>query len=220
MPVERIDLTGGDASLTAELELPEGESDRGAVLLSGANHVAFDDAVFDHLASAAAEAGVQFLRYQSWDDGEELAAKAEATLRAEVDAALQHLHERRCDHVSLVGKSAGGAIALQYVPDAADAMVLWAPAIFLEGGDALAQLDVPEGAEPSTLSPEHLAGIDVPVHILQGDEDHIPVANARELAAEIPEGSVTVIEGADHSFVGGDPEDEVVETTVDVLAGL
>jgi pimeloyl-ACP methyl ester carboxylesterase len=44
------------------------------------------------------------------------------------------------------------------------------------------------------------------------------VANARELADRIPDASVHVIEGADHSFIGGDPETETIETTLEVLS--
>lgn len=218
MPVERTELAAGEASFTAELELPEGDSDHGAVLLSGANHTAFDDAVFDRLAAAAAAAGVQFLRYRTWDSGEDLSAKSQDELYAEVDAALEHLHERGCSRVSLVGKSIGGVIALQHAPDRADEMVLWAPALFLESGDVLAELDVPEEAEPATISASELADVDVPVDVLQGDEDGFPVANARELAAEISDAAVHVVEGADHSFTGGDPEDETVETTLELLS--
>jgi pimeloyl-ACP methyl ester carboxylesterase len=218
MPVERTELTAGDASFTAELELPEDDGDHGAVLLSGANHTAFDDAVFDRLAVAAADRGVQFLRYQTWDSGEELSAKPRDELTAEVDAALAHLRDRGCSRVSLVGKSAGGAIALEDAPDGADEMVLWAPAVFLEGGDVLAELDIPEDAEPATIAASELADVDVPVDVLQGDEDNFPVANARELAAELPDAAVHVVEGADHSFVGGDPEDETVETTLELLS--
>lgn len=218
MSVERVELAVGDASFTAAIELPEGDSDHGAVLLSGANHTAFDDAVFDRLAAAAADAGVRFLRYQTWDGVEELSAKPRDELYGEVDAALEHLHERGCSRISLVGKSVGGAIALQHAPDRADEMVLWAPALFLESGDVLAELDVPAEAEPATISASELAAVDVPVGVLQGDEDDIPVANARELAAEIPDATVHVIDGADHSFIGGEPEAETVETTLDLLS--
>jgi pimeloyl-ACP methyl ester carboxylesterase len=218
MSLEEIELTTDESSFTAELELPEGDSDHGAVLLSGAGHTAFDDAVFDRLAAAAADNGVQFLRYQTWDDGEELAEKSPDELHAEVDAALEHLRDRGCSRITLVGKSAGGVIALQSAPDRIDEMVLWAPALFLEGGDVLADLDIREDAEPPTITAAELADIDVPVDILQGDEDHFPVASARELADEIPDASVHVIEGADHSFIGGDPETETIETTLELLS--
>lgn len=218
MSVERDELTVGDASFTAEIELPENDSDHGAVLLPGANHTAFDDAVFDRLAGAAADAGVQFLRYQTCESGEDLSAKSPDEIHAEVDAALEHLLDRGCSRVSLVGKSIGGAIALQHVPDRADEMVLWAPALFLEGGDILAELDIPAEAEPATVSASELADVDVPVDILQGDEDNLPVDNARELAGELPDATVHVVEGADHSFVGGDPEDVTVETTLELFS--
>lgn len=218
MSVERAELSVRNETFTAEIEVPQGDSDHGAVLLSGANHTAFDDAVFDRLATAAADAGIQFLRYQTWDSGEELSAKSTEEIYAEVDAALEHLHERGCSRVSLVGKSIGGAIALQDAPDRVDEMVLWAPGVFLEGGDVLAELDIPAEADPATVSASALADVNIPVDIIQGDEDTIPVANARELAAALPDAAVHVVEGADHSFVGGEPEDETIETTLELLS--
>lgn len=217
MPVEHPELSAHGETYAAELQLPAGNSDHGALLLPGANHTAFDDAVFDRLAATAADAGIQFLRYQGWDDGEELAAKSETELAAEIDAALDHLTERGCTRLSLVAKSAGGRVALQHVPAAVDQLVLWAPALFVADGDALAEMEIPEGADPSTITASELAEIEVPAVILQGDEDHIPVANARELAAGMPNAEMQVIEGADHSFVGGQPEDDTIETTIDVL---
>lgn len=218
MPDEEIELTTGDATFAARLERPDGDSDHGVVLLPGANHTAFDDAVFDRLARAAADDGLLFLRYQTWADGEALSAKPESELYAEVDAALEFLDERGCSRISLVGKSIGGAVALQYVPERVDEMVLWAPALFLEGGNVLAELDVPDGADPATIGASELSDVAVPVDILQGDEDNLPVANARELAAEIPDASVHVIEGADHSFIGGDPETAAIDATLALLS--
>lgn len=218
MAVERTELSADDTTFTAELQLPAGDSDHGALLLPGANHTSFDDAVFDRLAATAADAGIQFLRYQGWENGEELAAKSEAELTAEIDAALDHLKGRGCTRLSLVAKSAGGRVTLQHVPAEVDQLVLWAPALFVADGDALAEMELPEGADPSTITAGELAEIDVPAVILQGDEDQIPVANARELAAEMPNAEMHVIEGADHSFVGGQPEDDTIETTIDVLS--
>lgn len=71
--------------------------------------------------------------------------------------------------------------------------------------------------EPPTAPVEALAAHDGPVDVVQGDEDRIPVANAEELVATLPDARIHVIEGADHSFVGGDVEAETVERTVDLL---
>ena len=62
------------------------------------------------------------------------------------------------------------------------------------------------------------SGLRERVDVLQGDEDNFPVANAREIAAELPDAAVHVVDGADHSFVGGDPEEETVETTLGLLS--
>lgn len=215
MRTETVEVTVDGSAFTGDLTGPPGGSDHAAVLLPGANHGPYGD-VFDRLAEAAADGGVDFLRYETWKDGEELESKGIEGVTAEYDAAVAHLSDRGYARITTVGKSFGGRIALQHVPEAVDDMVLWAPAAFLAGGSAIEAIDPPEDVELPTITPAEVAAVDEPVAILQGDEDKFPVENARELAAELPRGSVHLIEGADHSFVG-DGEDETIETTRSLL---
>jgi dienelactone hydrolase len=218
MRTEETVLTAHGREYPAELSLPDDDTDHGAVLLPGANHGPYGD-VFDHLARALADAGVALLRFETWGDREELDEVEEKTpeeLDAEYDAAVDLLADRY-DRVDAVGKSFGGAIAIQHHPENVDRLVLWAPAVFLADGEVVETIDAPEDVELPTAPAGDLVDADVPVDVLQGDEDNFPVANAEELAAELADARVHVVEGADHSFVGGDPEGETVETTVALL---
>jgi len=203
----------------AELALPDDDTDHGVVLLPGANHGPYGD-VFDRLADALTDAGLALLRYESWGDDEaldDLDEKSDDELFAEYDAAVDMLSERGYSRVDVVAKSFGGGLALRHSPGDIDHLVLWAPFQFLATGSVVEELDPPEEIELPRIAADRLSAHDYPVDILQGDEDNIPVANARELADALPDGRAHPVEGADHSFVGGDPEVETVETTVDLL---
>lgn len=218
MHTEETTLAAHGEEYPAELSLPDGDTDHGVVLLPGANHGPYGD-VFDHLTRALTEAGVALLRFETWGDREgvdDLQEKTAEEFDAEYDAAVDLLADR-FDRVDVVAKSFGGTLALEHHPDGVERLVLWAPAPLLAEGDVIEQVDVPDDVELPTVASSTLAELDRPVDILQGDEDNIPVENARELAGPIPDARVHVVEGADHSFVGGDPEDETVETTVDLL---
>jgi alpha/beta superfamily hydrolase len=218
MRSEETVLTAHGREYPAELSLPDDDTDHGAVLLPGANHGPYGD-VFDHFAAALTDAGVALLRFETWGDREELddiEEKSGEEFDAEYAAAVDLL-AARYDRVDVVAKSFGGTLALDHHPDGFERLVLWAPAPLLAEGEVVEQVDAPDDVSLPTVASSTLADLDRPVDILQGDEDDIPVDNARELAGPIPDASVHVVEGADHSFVGGDPEDETVETTVALL---
>ncbi len=224
MQSERITLMTDDAEYPGELTLPEADGDAAAVLLPGANHGPYGD-VFDRLAEELTAAGVALLRFESWGDDEalpDLADKDPEDVLAEFDAAAALLHDRGYDDVGAVAKSFGGAMALRHCPAPVEELVLWAPAAFLADGDAAESVELPEAApddaELSTVEASQLADHDHPVTIVQGDEDFYTVEGARELAAELPDATVEVLAGGDHSFVGGEPERETVETTVALLS--
>lgn len=221
---EPITLTVDDAAYPGELTLPDEGSDTAAVLLPGANHGPYGD-VFDRLAEELAAAGVALLRFESWGDDEALPAldgKDREHVLAEFDAAVAYLTDQGYDRVGAVAKSFGGRLALGHCPEAVEELVLWAPAAFLEGGEAVESVELPDeapdDAELPTMAASSLADHDHPVTILQGDEDFYTAEGARELAAELPDATVAVLEGGDHSFVGGDPEREAVERTVECLS--
>lgn len=218
MSVEEIYLTVNGDQYSGEVTLPD-DADHGVVLLPGGNHGPYGD-VFDRLTRTLAAHGIALLRYESWgeSDGlEDAHAKTNEDLFAELDAAVEQLRERGYPRISVIGKSFGGRIALRHVPDSVDELVLWAPAVFLEDGRVREQVDHPDDAGPPLIDTKTLTTHDLPIEILQGDEDVIPLENAHELVDALPNGRVHVIQGADHSFVGGDPEDETIETTIELL---
>lgn len=221
MHVEETTLAVDGEQYLAEVTAPDddADADHGVVLVPGAGHGPYGD-VFDRLAGMLADHGVALLRYETWGESDGLPAPGEKTdeeLFAELDAAVEELRERGHSRVGVVAKSFGGRIALRHTPGPVDALVLWAPFVFLEDGAAVDRMDVPEDVSPPRIGAASLGEHDRPVDILQGDDDNLPVENARELADALPDGRVHVIEGADHSFVGGDPEAETVRTTVELL---
>lgn len=191
------------------------------VVLPGAGHGPYGD-IFDRFAEKAAEDGLLVLRFQSWEDHEELARKTLGDLHAEIDAAVAFLAERGCTQISVVGKSFGGGVALTHVPDAVARIVLWAPYLMVGDESNLSadqqmdlQLFTPE------IDPPTLGGIETPVRILHGDEDHIPFENSRKLVDGLRDAELVEIEGSDHSFLG--PEEGVegvtIEHTMEFLTG-
>ncbi len=220
MDTESITLTVDGAEYPGELTLPDEGTDVGAVLLPGANHGPYGD-VFDRLAETLADEGVAFLRFEAWGDRDDVPDIEETdpgAIFAAFDAAVERLQADDFDRVGVLAKSFGGRLALEHTPAAVDELVLWAPAVFLEGGDAVETVEIPDeapdDAELPTIEPPVLSEHDHPVTILQGDEDFYTVGSAREIASELPDATVEVVEGGDHSFVGGDPEAETLETTV------
>lgn len=191
------------------------------VVLPGAGHGPYGD-IFDRFAERAAEDGLLVLRFQSWEDHEELARKTLGDLHAEIDAAVAFLAERGCTRISVVGKSFGGGVALTHVPDAVARIVLWAPAIGVGDEpnlDESRRMDLREAN--LRIDPPTLGTIETPVRILHGDEDHIPFENSRKLVDGLRDAELIEVEGADHSFLG--PEEGVegvtIEHTMEFLTG-
>lgn len=96
-------------------------------------------------------------------------------------------------------------------------MVLWAPAMRVGPRDAVDELDdVPLGElQTPPVGPGTLEAIDVPVRIIQGDDDETqPVEAALGLVKDIPEGDLEVVSGLDHSFDDEEWGEVVVEQTM------
>ncbi|MHB9287506.1 alpha/beta hydrolase [Halobacteriales archaeon Cl-PHB] len=204
MSVEDVSLRVGDDRYPGRLTVPDEPTDRGIIVIPGAGHGPFGD-VFDRFATAAADAGFAVARFRTWADVDDLEAKTSADFAADLDAGVDFLRDGGCDTVSVVAKSFGGRLALEYPPDDLDRLVLWAPAVRF-GADA---------ADPS-IEPADLASLDRPVRILQGDDDDtVPLENSRQIAEALPQGEVVVLEGEDHSFLTD--QDRVVGETLAFL---
>jgi proline iminopeptidase len=71
------------------------------------------------------------------------------------------------------------------------------------------------------MSPDYnripaLSKLSIPILVLHGEHDSIPVDLAEEIAASVPWGQLTVVEGAGH-FAFAERSDEVVERIVDFV---
>lgn len=183
-------LAVGDGEYRGRLNTPDGGSERGILVIPGAGHGPFGT-VFATFADTAEERGFTVARFETWADADELDAKTPDEHRREFEAGIEFLRSQGCDSVAIVAKSFGGRLALQHGPWSAERMVLWAPAALFEAGESF-----------PTLSAEALASIDVPVRILQGEDDQVvSVENARQLAEHLPRGELVVFAGEDHSFM-------------------
>lgn len=220
MPVTNVELEVGDATYPGRLNSPAEEPRRGIVVRPGAGHGPYGD-IFDRFAEAAADRGFHCLRFRTWGERENLADKTLQDLHDEVDAAVARLQFDGCTEISVVAKSFGAGMSLTHVPDAVDAMVLWAPAI--EIGDE-ANVAAVKGRQFSerdwpAVSPAFLEAVEVPVLILNGtDDETVSVEEAQKMVDALPDAQLYTLDGADHSF-RGPVEPEVVDQTLTFLDG-
>lgn len=187
---ESVTLRVGDSEYRGRLNAPEGGSDRGILVVPGAGHGPFGT-VFATFADAAEARGVTVARFETWTDGDDLQAKTLDEHRADIEAGIEFLRSQGCESVSLVAKSFGGGLALRCGPLPVERTVLWAPAVSFEAGENF-----------PAIGADELAELDLPVRLLQGDEDGVvSVENARQLAEHLPQGELVVFAGEDHSFM-------------------
>ncbi|MFC3959011.1 alpha/beta hydrolase [Halovivax cerinus] len=183
-----VTLDVGDERYPGRLNVPDAETDSGILMVPGAGHGPFGD-VFLRFARTAANSGHQVARFETWPFPTDLEAKTDADFAAELEASVDFLRDRGCETITVVAKSFGGRIALWHLPEAVDRLVLWAPAILAGDHDD----------EPS-ISDDDLASIEIPVRLLQGDEDTLSMENAAALVDALPTGELVELPGEDHSF--------------------
>jgi pimeloyl-ACP methyl ester carboxylesterase len=134
-----------------------------------------------------------------------LRRKTDAEFEAELEGGVEFLRDRGCTSVAMVTKSFGGHLALTHLPDRVDQLMLWAPAVALG-----------ESEDRPSISAGALSDIEVPVRILQGDEDDVvSVENAAAIAEHLPDGELIELPGEDHSF--GNDEPQIIEATSSFL---
>ncbi|WP_135830661.1 alpha/beta hydrolase [Halorussus halobius] len=215
MNVEDVELSVDGDCVPGRLNVPDDPTGAGVICLPGAEHGPYGD-VFDRVARAASERGLYFLRYESWADMGDIQQKTLGRLHREIDAAFDLLASRDCTETSLVGKSAGGGIVLTYAPGRANRLVVWAPAIRLAAEsnvDAILEQRLAD-TDGAQVGPDRLETIDVPVCILQGEDDEGFLENSRELVDDLPNAELVEIEGLDHSFTGSPFDRIVVDETI------
>jgi len=203
--MEETTLTVHGEEYPGRLTVPDVETERGVLVVPGAGHGPFGD-VFDGFAEAATDAGHLVARFRTWTGPDDLEAKTAADFREEICAGIDLLRARGCTTVAVVAKSFGGRLALEHATDEADRMVLWAPAVLFGSHD-----DAP------SIAPETLRSIEIPVLVLQGDEDDVvPAENGKSIADRIPGGTFVKLPGEDHSFVTD--QERIIEKTCAFLS--
>jgi len=201
---EEVTLKVDGASYPGRVNAPDEQTDRGVLVVPGAGHGPFGD-VFDRFVEAAAEQSRTVARFETWESREELRRKTDAEFEAELEGGVEFLRERGCTSVAMVAKSFGGRLALTHLPGRVDQLVLWAPAVAFG-----------ESEERPSITADALSDVEVPVRILQGDEDDVvSVENAAAIAEHLPDGELVELPGEDHSF--GNDEPQIIEATSSFL---
>ncbi|MFB6197867.1 MAG: alpha/beta hydrolase, partial [Halobacteriaceae archaeon] len=185
--------------------------DRSVLMIPGAGHGPFGD-VFLRFARAAAEEGHDVARFELWMSPSDIDAKTDADFAADIQAGVEFLRSRGCSTITIVAKSFGGHLAIEHHPETIDRLVLWAPALLAKGVGA-----VPEEAREQlpSVNEGDLMTVDVPVRLLQGDDDTIPVESAEQIAEWLPRGELVVLRDEDHSFLRD--HERVIEETLSFL---
>ena len=204
---EDVTLDVGTESYPGRFDEPSEPSDRGVLMIPGAGHGPFGD-VFLRFGREAADAGYGVARFETWLSPADLDAKTDSDFRAEIEAGVEFLRSRGYETVTIVAKSLGGRLALEHLPEGVERLVLWAPAVHPEGYELPTEL---EGKIPS-IGADDLEAVDVPVRVLHGDEDALPLESPRRLTELLPQGELVELSGEDHSFLR-DHERVIAETT-------
>lgn len=202
MQTDEVTLTVGEDSYPGTLQTPGESTKQGVLILPGAGHGPFGD-IFDQTAKAIADAGYPVVRFETWTDSDDLDAKGVEDFQNELQAEVEFLRDQGCTDVTLVGKSFGGRLALDFLTDQVERMVLWAPAVPFEDG------------EPRIMDTT-AADIDLPIRILQGDEDEVMLLeNSQSLVEELPAGELVELPGEDHGFQA--TREQIVDETLAFL---
>jgi pimeloyl-ACP methyl ester carboxylesterase len=204
MCAQDVTLDVGGESYPGRLNVPETSTEKGVLMVPGAGHGPFGD-IFLRFARTAAGDGYEVARFETWPFVSDLEEKTADDFAAELEAGVEFLQSRDCSTITMIAKSFGGQKALKHRPDAVDRLVLWAPYVTTGEDDEMPSITV-----------DDLAEIEIPVRILQGDEDRgLSVENAETLAEHLPQGEVVELPGEDHSF-RNEPA-RIIDETMDYL---
>jgi pimeloyl-ACP methyl ester carboxylesterase len=218
MAISLPELDVNGETYDARLNTPEdGEADTCVVVLPGGGHGPFGD-IFDITAYELAQANVATYRFETWTTPDELRAKSFADFHAELDAAIDEVHERGYDRLFLLAKSFGGRIGLTHDLDAFERVLGWAPAVRLADDSNFAECyDTPIGeTEALRIDAGDVSRVDAPVRILRGDDDEVVSADdAETLVDALADAELRAIPGEDHSF--NENRTTVVAETLDYL---
>lgn len=205
------------------VEVPEHGSSTAVLFLPGISGGAFTDR-FLPLVQACHVAGLAVVRVELWKDSNDASTKSFAGVHEDLLRIIEEL--KKADYTTFygIGKSLGGAVMLTLLSPDINKKVLWAPAI----GTTESNGTYPECAEKpfssmmsfadATLDAQLLSTDTAPALFIHGTLDTvIPIDNSRTMASMMPNASLAVIDGADHSYRNPAHEAKVIDATVQFL---
>ena len=197
------------------------------------------------LAESLAERGLTALRFDFAGRGESDGDVFDLSYTHEVEdlrAAIAFLVGRGIERLAIFGSSMGGSVALlaaaqeqrveavatvaavaypdrlteRYPEDTAD----WQDLGYIEvGGHRISSGFIQDAEEHNVL--RAVGAIEIPLLIMHGlDDEVVPVADADDIAAAAHHVSMSLIEGADHSFSDARQRAYVVEEAADFFTDI
>ena len=161
---------------------------------------------FEEVVSYAKDMGFSVVRLSQWSGSEDLEDRTLDDMYQLIDRALEKLDEEGYNYIGVLGKSFGGQLALTYPGNERfDFMILWAPAIGLNGDNVdkwrSATLGQASSATDISIDASSLQSIDIPVKLIHGTDDEVvDVSVSEKIAQNLGNGELIEIEGCDHSF--------------------
>lgn len=196
--------------------------DKVVVFLPGISGKAHSER-FAGLAKVAEDAGYACARLKIWDDEAQVQAMTYNEIFAKLDELLGNLKQLGFIEAALVGKSFGGGVALMYEHEMVTQKILWSPAIGVseDEGNVLQFMNTKLGEIANLLDvivgETQLSAANTPTSIIHGTGDAlIPYRNS-EIMAQLSGASLTLVEGADHSFKDPFHEGKLLELTGNLL---
>ena len=178
---------------------------RSLLVIPGINSDPYESP-FDEVVDYAKDMGFSVVRLNQWNGSEDLEEKTLNDLYTLIDRALKKLDDEGYNYIGVLGKSFGGQLALTYPHNERfDFMILWAPALGLNGNTVEKWRSTPLGHASSatdiSTNPANLQNIDYPVKIIHGTADEVVnVSNSEQIAKNLEKGEVIKINDGDHSF--------------------
>lgn len=204
--------------------LLEGKTDaeRVLVFLPGISGLAHS-ARFAGLVGVAEAAGMACARIALWEGHADGLKMTYDDILERLRRIFMLLADRGVTDVVFVGKSFGGGVALAFQHELISQKILWAPAIDAaeEGNFEIARsTPVGEFEMPFDiiLGKDFLSTDETQIDIIHGSADTFcPVENSEHIADRVPNGSLYVFKGADHSFTKPEHAKKLLEMTVNLL---
>ncbi|MDY6788889.1 MAG: dienelactone hydrolase family protein [Candidatus Nanohaloarchaea archaeon] len=222
MNSEEIKLMPEEGAYKARIDFPDNRTGKAILFMPGISSGPWGS-MFDELAEKATKNGYLFLRFESWTNAEDLQKKTLGDIHREMDAAIEKIKEDGCTEINIVGKSFGGGVSLSYIPDSVKKLVLWAPAVGVKNKSNInywinTALKNAEELTDIAVGHDYLKSLDLPIKIIHGTNDTIiSLKNSEEIIQYLQKGTLSRIEGAEHSYNEEEHKMQVIKETLDFL---